>query len=37
VDGVAVGTGDAVAVTDESKLVIRGRDTNSEVLLFDLA
>jgi redox-sensitive bicupin YhaK (pirin superfamily) len=36
VDGVLLATGDAVAVTDESKLAIRGRDANSEVLLFDL-
>jgi redox-sensitive bicupin YhaK (pirin superfamily) len=36
VDGVQLATGDAVSVTDESKLAIRGRDANSEVLLFDL-
>src|SRR5215471_16732912 len=36
VDGVELGTGDAVAVTNESKLAIRGKDANSEVLLFDL-
>jgi quercetin 2,3-dioxygenase len=37
VDGVSLSTGDAVALTDESKLAIRGRDPKSEVLLFDLA
>jgi redox-sensitive bicupin YhaK (pirin superfamily) len=37
VDGIELGTGDAVAVTNESKLAIRGKDANSEVLLFDLA
>jgi redox-sensitive bicupin YhaK (pirin superfamily) len=37
VDGVSLSTGDAVALTEESKLAIRGRNANSEVLLFDLA
>jgi redox-sensitive bicupin YhaK (pirin superfamily) len=37
VDGASLNTGDAVAVTDESSLAIRGRAPNSEVLLFDLA
>jgi redox-sensitive bicupin YhaK (pirin superfamily) len=37
VDGVQLGTGDAAAVTDESRVEIRGKDANSEVLLFDLA
>jgi len=37
VDGVSLSTGDSVALTEESKLAIRGRDANSGVLLFDLA
>jgi redox-sensitive bicupin YhaK (pirin superfamily) len=37
VDGLQLAAGDAVALTEESKAAIRGRDANSEVLLFDLA
>jgi hypothetical protein len=37
VDGVELGAGDAVAVTDETKVVVRGREEKSEVLLFDVA
>jgi redox-sensitive bicupin YhaK (pirin superfamily) len=37
VDGVQLATGDAAAITDESKLAIQGREASSEVLLFDLA
>jgi quercetin 2,3-dioxygenase len=37
VDGVELGAGDAVAVTDEAKVVVRGREEKSEVLLFDVA
>jgi redox-sensitive bicupin YhaK (pirin superfamily) len=37
VDGAQLSSGDAVSLTGESKLVIRGRDATSEVLLFDLA
>jgi len=36
VDGVELGAGDAVAVTGESRLVVKGKDEKSEVLLFDL-
>jgi redox-sensitive bicupin YhaK (pirin superfamily) len=38
VNGVALRTGDAVAVTGEERLTLAGRDANSsEILPFDLA
>jgi redox-sensitive bicupin YhaK (pirin superfamily) len=37
VDGLRLASGDAVALTDEARLTIRGSEAKSEVLLFDLA
>jgi redox-sensitive bicupin YhaK (pirin superfamily) len=37
VNGAELRTGDAVAVSDEGKLVILGTDETSEIMLFDLA
>ena len=37
VNGTELKTGDAVAVSDEDKLVITGRDAASELMMFDLA
>ncbi|MDP4237306.1 MAG: pirin family protein, partial [Bacteroidota bacterium] len=35
VNGIEIGTGDAAAITDETKLVIDAKE-NSHILLFDL-
>lgn len=37
VNGKALSTGDAAAVTEEAKIAIEGKAANTEVLLFDLA
>jgi hypothetical protein len=37
VNGVELKQGDGAAVSDEERLVIKGRDGDSEILLFDLA
>ena len=37
VNGEAVATGDAVAVTGERSVSLKGSDPNTEVLVFDLA
>jgi hypothetical protein len=37
VNGQALATGDAAAVSGESAVAIRGVASNSEILLFDLA
>jgi len=37
VNGEALGTGDAAAVTGETSVAVKGSDPNTEVLVFDLA